>query len=346
MTKVRCAVARTESNRTRGVPKKKTLLPLPRESRCAPTVAPHPPSRRLSLCLERISVFAPHTTYPLTQPSHSDDSLVDTAAMPFPYISDVDISSIRFSKMYTVDGKSRVDISQSNGKKLIFALCADCQEPYRARYPLDNVREDAQDKTRRGQKIVIGEPATKAALEALDEAVVQAAVANAADWFKSKTPVDEDTIRARYQRIVFEESPDDEDACMKFKVKTETARVPTKLHRVRNDGKICECQGRVSDLEAPGARMAPILSSFGLWFMGGKDPTKFGVSFQAEEIVVTPGEGRAPLSNFQSKRKIEAVPQSESVQDEEESKRARTVEARDYEEGNGSDAVDDDAARD
>ena len=240
--------------------------------------------------------------------------------MPFPYISDVDISSIRFSKMYTVDGKSRVDISQSNGKKLIFALCADCQEPYRARYPLDNVREDAQDKTRRGQKIVIGEPATKAALEALDEAVVQAAVANAADWFKSKTPVDEDTIRARYQRIVFEESPDDEDACMKFKVKTETARVPTKLPRAQ----------RRQDLRVPGARFRPR----GARGAGGpiRRPLACGswvarirpslASPQAEEIVVTPSEGRAPLSNFQSKRKIEAVPQSESVQDEESRKRA------------------------
>lgn len=230
--------------------------------------------------------------------------------MPYPCLSDIAIETIKFSKMYIVDGKSRVDISQANGKKLIFALCSDCQDPYSTRYPLDNIREDATDKTRRGQKILLEEEDTKKALLDLDEAVIRAAVENAADWFKSKIPVDEEIIRSRYQRIVFEEAPEDAHPCMKFKVKTETAKVPTKLHRVLPDGRIVELQGRVSDLEAPGAKLAPILSSFGLWFMGGKDPTKFGVSFQAEEIVVTPGEGRAPLSNFQSKRKIETVAQT------------------------------------
>tara|TARA_B110001452_G_scaffold266159_1_gene272314 strand:+ start:100 stop:870 length:771 start_codon:yes stop_codon:yes gene_type:complete len=253
--------------------------------------------------------------------------------MPYPNLEDVSIDLIKFSKMYVTDNKARVDIVQGNGKKMIFSLCSDCQEPYEARYPLDSVRDDATDGTRRGQKIVIGESACRDALARLDEAVVQAALANAADWFKSKVPITEDMIRSRYQNIVFKEVEADEHSCMKFKVKTEGAKFPTKLHRVLDDGKILELKGRLSDMEMKGSKLAPILSSFGLWFMGGKDPSKFGVSFQAEEIVVTPGQGNEPLSNFSSKRKIDAVASMQDGSEEEESKFGKLDEDTEQNEG-------------
>ena len=222
--------------------------------------------------------------------------------MPYPYIGDIDLNDIQFSKMYTSDGKLRVDISMKNNKKFIFQLCSDAQEPYSTRYALDQVRDDATDKTRRGQAVILEEETTRKAMEQIDELVMKAAIANSADWFKTKTPLSEDTIRDRYQKTVFHVPADDPTtSCIKFKVKVGGAKVPTRLHRTNGDGNIVEDKGRVKDLERRGGKVAPVLSSFGLWFMGGKDPSKYGISFQAEELIITPGETK-PLSSFASKR--------------------------------------------
>ena len=118
---------------------------------------------------------------------------------------------------------------------------------------------------------------------------------------------------------------------MKFKVKVANAKVPTKLHHVNADGSVAEHQGKVKELEKRGAKLAPVLSSFGLWFMGGKDPTKFGISYQAEEIVITPGEVK-PLSSFSTKRPFEMASKTDvptAEDDEEESKRAKVEEEDD-----------------
>ena len=237
--------------------------------------------------------------------------------MPYSYIGDIDLNDIKFSKMYTSDGKMRVDISMKNNKKFIFQLCSDAQEPYSTRYALDQVRDDAADKTRRGQAVLLEEEKTLKAMEQIDELVMKAAIANSADWFKSKTPLSEETIRDRYQKTVFRASSDDETGCVKFKVKVNGAKVPTRLHRTNGDGNIVEDKGRVKDLERRGGKVAPVLSSFGLWFMGGKDPSKYGISYQAEELIVTPGETK-PLSSFASKRpfsmaaSVDADPEEEA----------------------------------
>ena len=208
--------------------------------------------------------------------------------MPYSYIGDIDLDELNFSKMYTSDGKLRVDITTKNNRKLIFQLCSDAQEPYSTRYALDTVRDDAADKTRRGQAVVLEEEKTAMAMEKIDELVMKAAIANSEDWFKSKSPLSEQTIRDRYQKTVFR-TPDDSKCCIKFKVKVEGAKVPTRLHRTNGDGNIVEDKGRVKDLERRGAKVAPVLSTFGLWFMGGKDPANTASRFR-QRAIVTPAE--------------------------------------------------------
>ena len=217
--------------------------------------------------------------------------------MPYPCITEMNIDDINFSKAYIVDGKTRIDISTPYGKKLIFNLCTDFQEPMLSKFPLDALREDARDRNKRGQAITLSDQAVLKQLHALDERLIKCAVKNAKDWFKSKTELTENTIRDRYEPLV--KKQEDGTSFMKFKVKMPTAAVPTRMHIMRN-GKIGENKGSVADLEVKDVPMAPILSSFGVWLVNGK----FGISMQAEEIVYKKAEGE-PLSNFSSKRPFE-----------------------------------------
>lgn len=218
-----------------------------------------------------------------------------------PYIGNLSMDDLQFSKMYMQDNKFKVDISLK-GSKFEFNLCSDFQKAYQTRFSLDGLRDDS-DNSRRGQVIMLQEPKTVEVLKALDERIMDMAVKNGAEWFKSKTPLSEQTIRDRYQRVVFKIKEEDDAECMKFKVKMDNSKVPTKLHLSNHTEEGCnieEDRGRVQDLERRGCKIAPVLTSVSLWFIGGKDPAKYGISFQAEELILVPAEAK-PLARFYSK---------------------------------------------
>ena len=84
---------------------------------------------------------------------------------------------------------------------------------------------------------------------------------------------------------------------MKFKVKVETAKVLTKLHLYDpSTHEVRPNKATVEHLEQRECKLAPRLSAFGLWFMGGG--SKFGLALQAEEIIVTPGRVMDPIAAF------------------------------------------------
>lgn len=247
--------------------------------------------------------------------------------MPLPLCSEIDLGKCKFTPMYKADDRQRVDITLQTGRKVLFQLC-DVHEPCKCKYPLDRVQEDAADKTRRGQALILTDPNVVDNFRALDERIIELAMEHQKDWFKAKTPLSEDTIRDRYRSILRKYNEEDEHYYIKFKVKVDGSRVPTKLHKVNADGKVAENRGRVEDLERHECTMAPILSAFGLYFTGGG--ASFGISFQAEEIVYT-SPSKQPLSNFSSKRPIEVTDVSDEIGDEEVSAKCHRVDSGDNE---------------
>lgn len=247
-----------------------------------------------------------------------------------PYICDLDASSLNFSNMTVLDGKQRVDMftDRESTQRLMFSLCPDPADAFETRFPLDGPREDS-DNSRRGQVVRLPKEEVVAALMAIDEKVIETAVARSTDWFKGKV-LDRLAIEARYRPLVNRignAKTGETDPCLKFKVKVpDLTRKPTLLHLRREDGFIVEHGARIAMLEQRGAgiaRLAPILSSFGLWFMGGG--SSFGISVQAEEIVVHPPISAAPLSRFACKRELKIVKEAEHCFDEEDGGDAQRV---------------------
>ena len=243
--------------------------------------------------------------------------------MVFPFIGDIDMSTIKLGQMQTSNGKQSVEIACNATKngKLYANLCKDVRAPMPAKYQLDMVRDDS-DGSRRGLIVCIDDPDVAAALKALDDLVVAAAVANCKEWFK-KSALTETEVRARYRPLLFKAQEEDDFSSTKFKVKC--TKFPTKLHLQKDDDTIVADGGRIEHLEDRGALLAPIVSIFGLWFMGGG--SSFGIGMQAEEMVVTPGKGTVALSNFLSKRPLEVVRAAPELEgDEQEGKRVCTEE--------------------
>ena len=222
--------------------------------------------------------------------------------MTTPFVGDMDFTQLVFAPM-TNDGRQRVDVytnpNMSKRDRIRVNLCPDVAEPLAARWPLDTVREDSNP-DRRGQGVLLDNERALRSLKTLDETIVRAAVANSTKWFKKD--LSEEQVRARYKTVVGKLHVDDEKEGMKFKVKCGNADVPTVLHRREADGVVRKRGGRVEDLEGWNAKLVPIVSAYGLWFMGGG--SQFGIAFQAEDMIVTPGEVQDSLSQFASKEPL------------------------------------------
>lgn len=198
-----------------------------------------------------------------------------------PYQSDGNRSFVDVYRNANISKRNRVEIR----------LCT-LDEPIVTKFGLDVVRE-GENPDRRGLALKIVNKATTEALQALDERVIQTAVDNSQQWFK-KT-LTRDQVEARYKPILSRRE-DESFYTMKIKVKVGNSAVPTNLHLRDEDGSIRKKGGRVEHLEAPKARVVPIVSTSSVWFMGGG--SSFGLSFQAEDMIVTPGAERDDLDRF------------------------------------------------
>lgn len=217
--------------------------------------------------------------------------------MPYPFVGDLDLANVHIAPLVQKEGKKHVEVfldssSTLSSNHIKFQLCPDEREPIETRYALDQPHMDNGDGTRRGLTLIIRNKKAIVALKALEDTIVKHAVAKSKEFFKKE--LEERTVRDRFKSILTPHPDDSEAFYMKIKVKCTGAKVPTKIKR-----KISETQVKSSnehDLSAPGALVVPLVSAYSLYFMAGD--AQFGLSFQAEELMVTPGAARDEMSNF------------------------------------------------
>ena len=221
------------------------------------------------------------------------------------FVGDLDLSKVHLTPMVMdSQGRKKVEIfldntSTKNNNRLQFQLCPDEDEPLVTKYGLDIVRDNDRDPTRRGLMCIVENESTISSLKNLDEAVVKYAIENSKDLFK-KT-LNEEQVRMRYKPVIAHEKDDDTlPYLMKFKVKCTGAQVPTKIFCKTERG--TTVRSNEDALANRGSRVMPIVSAYGLWFMAGD--MQFGLSFQAENILVEPADGPSETSVFKTKRPL------------------------------------------
>lgn len=231
-----------------------------------------------------------------------------------PHISEYDVDAITFGPVeYAGKNKDKVKVdmfrdgtsSAKTNRFNRFNLCRDASEPMITKYALDTVREDSNNPDRRGLMIRVSDPVTRKTLEAIDELVIKKAVECSKEWFGKAgkplaQPLSEAVVRDRYQPLIFYKDEGDEEKVIKIKVKT-GGDYPTTMH-LDEDGRFRKYGGKAEHL-TQGAGVVPVVSmSYGVWIIPGG---KFGVTMQAEEMMVSPGEGVADdLSHFASSKPI------------------------------------------
>ena len=241
------------------------------------------------------------------------------------FVGDLDLSKAHLMPMVTdASGRKKVDIyldntSTQSSNRLQFQLCPNEDEAMVTRFGLDKVREDERDPTRRGLVCVVSHEATIQSLKALDDAVVAYAVANSKELFKKV--LTEEQVRLRYKPVIAHEKDDESlPYLIKFKVKCMGAAVPTKIFKFTGSG--TSVRANEDTLAHRGSRIVPIVSAYGLWFMAGD--AQFGLSFQAEKMLVDPAEGPSEVADFKTKRPLVVV-KAEDAEDVESAKRAKIV---------------------
>ena len=211
--------------------------------------------------------------------------------MAYPYIGTIDFSQIRFGAMQTGrDNRKSVEMfadDSSSAKTNYFKcqLCPDDESPVSTRYPLDRPPEGAVDKSRRGQSVRLPDE-TAEAVKRLEATIIAAGAARSKEWFKEELSVAQ--VRDKFQSIAVQEN---DKYNLKFKIKCAEAIVPTKVRCVRrlHDNTFTLHYSDEREFERAGALVVPLLSSFGLWFMGSGTHMRFGIVLQAEDIIVEAG---------------------------------------------------------
>jgi hypothetical protein len=221
------------------------------------------------------------------------------------------------------DGKFKVEVyrdgsSTTQSNRLNRAnLCTDAMKPFPCNFGLDGVREDGNPE-RRGLMLRVTDPETVRALQEIDEVIVQKAVASSKEWFTKggRGPVlSEEVVRSRYSPLIYKYNESDEHYVCKIKVKA-GGRYPTVLHLMDDAGAYRKNAGRLEDL-TPSAQVVPVVSmSWGIWFMAGG---KFGITMQAEEIIIFQGQKQDDMSHFASSVPLTKAPEAardETARDE------------------------------
>ena len=217
---------------------------------------------------------------------------------PATFAGDFDVTTVEFGPVDDTGKQKNVKIFDQNKKTPVWNL-TDCSitKTLDTRFSLDRPRDEqdgtSTNSTRRGQAVVIEDERVQHVLEKLDEWVVNYATEHSQEFFKKK--LTKEAVQLRFKKTL-DKKDGDEHPFMKFKIKCPPGPYPTELHLLTADGKVIENGGKIEDLEKLGAKISPVVSVYGLWFMGGG--TQFGISIQAEKMIVKPGVGRSSLASF------------------------------------------------
>lgn len=222
-----------------------------------------------------------------------------------PILSHLDLSKVHFMPMTQKEGTKSVQVflnssSTAANNRIKFQLCPNEESPVKTTFPLDQVRSDSGgDGLRRGLVVTLTDPAVIKSLQAFDESIVNAALANSKEWFKKEFTREQ--IEARYKPIL---TPGKEEGehIMKFKVKMPGSQVPTKCFKLNKANMTVTATNPETAFCNKGSEVIPILSAYALYFLAGD--AQFGVSFQAEKIVVDPAEARDDMDDFTFSRTI------------------------------------------
>ena len=224
--------------------------------------------------------------------------------------ADVDFKVLHFGPKVQDSGKKRVEIfaddkSMDNKNKVKILLNADEDVPMETRFPLDKEQPTNADPSRRGFTVkVLDEKALKA-LHAFDERVLEMAVLNSKEWFGKVYTADQ--VKLRYMPVVKKKivnGVEDDFYSMSFKVKCTGSKVPPPI--MVTQGVTHFFGGTEEVLKCASAKINQVLvSAFSVWFMAGD---QFGVSFQADKMLVTKGAIADPMAGLSTKRKLTQVP--------------------------------------
>ena len=224
------------------------------------------------------------------------------------FVADFNAANMHFEKASTGSSGQKQVLVYKDGSstrasnRIEFQLSPDVTAPVDCKFPLDTVKE-GENPLRRGQKFKLTEPQTLAALAAIDEKIIATAIERSAEWFGKTLPADQ--IRARYQPIAEVKKDGDDHHTMKMTVKMPGSRVPTQLHLMEPSGKVRKHGGRAEHLELRCARVVAVVSAYSIYFLGAA--TQFGLAFQAEKLIITPGVEDDGLAGFVSSKPIECV---------------------------------------
>ena len=226
------------------------------------------------------------------------------------FVGDCDFTKVHFDPPVMKDQKQSVQIfmDSPHKTKIKFNVCSDMDDPVDAPFPLDTVREDGGNPNRRGMLVRIKDPRAIESLQKLDEAIIEAAVKNSKEWFKKV--LTKEMVEMRYKPIL-NKNEETGDCSMKFKVKVGESAWPTTMHLRGADGVVRKHAVRLEDLLSKNKKLVPIVSAYSVWFMR----SDFGLSFQAENMIVTPGDEEDELSMFASKNPPKVAKTEPPVED-------------------------------
>ena len=219
-------------------------------------------------------------------------------SMPATFAGDFKVETLEFGPVDDTGKQRTVKLFDQNKKTPVLNL-TNCSvtKPLTARFSVDRLRDEPDgtvtNSTRRGQAVVIENKETQRFFNALDDLVVEEATKRSREFFKKELRKEE--VQLRFKQTL-DTRDGDPNPYMKFKIKCAPGPYPTELHLLTADGKVIENGAKIEDLEKLGAEMSPVVSVYGLWFMGGG--TQFGLSIQAEKMLVKPGAGRCSLASF------------------------------------------------
>ena len=213
---------------------------------------------------------------------------------PAEFVCELDVSKFSFRNFQVIENKPRVDIFYDDRKSVSFNLCVDAHSPVEAPYGLDSAQQNS-DGSRRTLLVYVTDPNVIHFLTELDNVVVACALANSKEWFKKA--MTEDEVRLRYKPLLYKRKDDDVFPAMKFKIKC--VKYPTRLHMQLPTGDVVR-NGATTDHIGRGASVVPVLTVFNMWFMN----KEFGLSVQAEDVIITPNSSAPALPMFNFKRPV------------------------------------------